>query len=237
MNISIEQLLPILLAIPIASLLMNFVFMIFMIIYIQRGKLKSKEQQEIEHDMMKVIKRADLRATEIIEEATKKAKDILVEASATKKVIEDRLDAFVQETTDSAQNQLDVEKGAIVEKFKEVYGRLIQQYEGETQVLVSNLQHEARDIQKGFRDNLQQETVKILAQMKDDAQKQIEDVSKEIRDYRDKTFSKIDEQAEQMIKQYISDYFSAEMTKDHHENILFKAFDKFKKNHSNQNTE
>lgn len=232
MSISTEQLLPILLAIPIVSLLMNFVFMIFLIIYIQKGKLKSREQQEIEHEMIKVIKRADLRATEIIEEATKKAKDIVVEASATKKIIEEKLNTFVQETTDSAQNQLDVEKGAIIEKFKEVYGRLIQQYEGETQVLVSNLQHEAKDIQQGFRDNLQGETVKILSQMKDDAQKQIEDVSKDIQEYREKTFTKIDQQAESMIKQYISDYFSAEMTKDHHENILFKAFDKFKKTHN-----
>lgn len=237
MTITTEQLLPILLAIPIASLLMNFAFMIFMVMYIQKGKLKSKEQQDIEHEMLKVIKRADLRATEIIEEATKKAKDIVVEASATKKIIEEKLNAFVQDTTDSAQNQLDVEKGAIIEKFKEVYGRLIQQYEGETQVLVSNLQHEARDIQQGFRDNLQNETIKILSQMKDDSQKQIQEVSKEIMEYRDKTFSRIDEQAENMIKQYISDYFSAEMTKDHHENILFKAFDKFKKNHETKDKE
>ncbi|MBP9690572.1 hypothetical protein KBD81_00670 [Candidatus Woesebacteria bacterium] len=229
MNISAEQLLPLLIAIPIVSLLMNFVFMIFLIIFIQKGKLKSREQQEIEKDMLKVIKEADLRATEIIEEAAKKGKDIINEAAATKNVIEEKLNKMVQDTTDSAQNQLDIEKGAIVEKFKETYGRLVEQYAGETQVLVSNLQHEARTAQQEFKDTLKTETIRILTQMKDDSEKQIEDVGKEIQAYRDRTFEKIDQQAQGMIKQYISDYFSTEMTKDHHENILFQALDKFKK--------
>ncbi|MBP9691518.1 hypothetical protein KBD81_05575 [Candidatus Woesebacteria bacterium] len=230
MNISAEQLLPLLIAIPIVSLLMNFVFMIFLIIFIQKGKLKSREQQEIEKDMLKVIKEADLRATEIIEEAAKKGKEIINEAAATKNVIEEKLNKMVQDTTDSAQNQLDIEKGAIVEKFKEAYGRLIQQYDSETQVLVSNLQHEAREAQQEFKNSLKTETIRILAEMKDNSAKQIEEVGNDIKKYREHEFSKIDEQAQGMIKQYISDYFSSEITKDHHENILFQALDKFKKN-------
>ncbi len=232
MNLSTDALLPILIWLPMMSLFLNFVLAAFLIITIQKGKLKPKEQQEIEDQMIQLIKQAELRSTEIIEKATKKAKEIVSEASATKHVVESQLNKLVEDTTDSAQNQLDIQKGAIVEKFKETYGRLVEQYEGETQVLFANLQHEAREQQTNFRNNLQKETLSILSQMKENSMKQIEDVSKEINEYREQMFKKIDEQAETLIKQYVSDYFSTDVSKDNQANILFKALDKFKKNHS-----
>lgn len=232
MNLSAEALLPFLILLPIMSLVLNFVLALFLIVIIQKGKLKPKEQQEIENQMIKIIKQAELRSIEIIEKATKQAKDIVADASATKRLVDSKLNQLVEDTTDSAQNQLDIQKGAIVEKFKETYGRLVEQYEGETQVLFANLQHEAREQQDKFRDTLQKDSLNILTQMKENAENQMKDVTKEISGYRDQMFSKIDEQAQSLIKQYISDYFNSELTKDNQKNILFKALDKFKKNNS-----
>lgn len=232
MNIPVDSMLPILFWLPVVSLVLNFILAIFLIVIIQKGKLKPKEQQEIEDQMIQIIKQAEMRSTEIIEKATKKAKDIVSDASATKQLVESKLNKLVEDTTDTAQNQLDIQKGAIVEKFKETYGQLVEQYQGETQSLFANLQHEAREQQTAFREGLHKETVSILQQMKDNAEKQIEDVSREINEYRNRMFEKIDEHAESVIKQYISDYFSTGMTKENQENILFKALDRFKKNHS-----
>jgi len=228
MTITPEQLLPLLVILPVASLFFNFALMIFLIIFIQKGKMKPREQQELEHHMMEVIKQAEVRSTEIIEDATKKAHKVIMEAQDTKHTIEEKLDKFVLDTTNTAQNKLDEQQGLIVSRFTEAYGRLVEQFEGETQILISNLQHEARAMQGEFKKTLHDDSVAILNKMKENMDTQIMSVNAEIKEYRDRTFAKIDEQVQVLIKQYVADYFQTQLTPETHENILFKAFDKFK---------
>ncbi|MDP4011049.1 MAG: hypothetical protein Q8P72_02355 [Candidatus Roizmanbacteria bacterium] len=228
MNITSDQIFPILLWVPIASLFINFFLITFLIIIIQKGKLKPKEQQEIEKQMMETIKQAEERTTEIIEDATNKAKEIIQQAQGTKQLLDEKLDKMVNDTTDIAQNELDAEKAKIVNKFTESYSGLVQEFEGETQSLMAALQHDSRDIRKTFSESVQKSTVDVLKELKDTAQKQLIDIDADIKEYRDATFKKIDEHANTLIKQIVTDYFNTELTNKNQESILTKTFEKFK---------
>ncbi|PIZ63366.1 hypothetical protein COY16_02180, partial [Candidatus Roizmanbacteria bacterium CG_4_10_14_0_2_um_filter_39_13] len=92
MNITSDQLFPVLLWVPIVSLFINFFLITFLIVIIQKGKLKPKEQQEIEKQMMETIKQAEQRTTEIIEDATNKAKTIIKQAQGTKQILDEKID-------------------------------------------------------------------------------------------------------------------------------------------------
>ena len=232
MTIEMESLLPLLFWIPIISVFFNFILTIFLIIAVQRGKLKPKEQQTIENEMMNVIKQAENKSVSIIEEATGKAKDIVLQAHGTKKLLDDKLDKLVDDTTDIAQNELDKEKASIVAKFSEGYGQVIQQFTSETQMLMANLQHDSHEMRRTFAEQLQKEALSILKDMKTNIEDQIKGVEKEIKDYRDKTFGDIDSHADNIVKQIVSDYFGNELSKDNHEKILFNAFEKFKMRHA-----
>lgn len=227
-----ESVLPLLLWIPIISVFFNFLLTIFLIIAIQKGKLKSKEQQTIENEMMKVIKQAENKSVSIIEAATEKAKDIVIQAHGTKKLLDEKLDKLVDDTTDIAQNELDKEKAAVTAKFKEGYEQVIVQFTSETQMLMANLQHDSRDMRRTFTEQLQKEALAILKEMKVNIEDQIKGVEQEIKDYRDKTFGSIDSHADNIVKQIVSDYFNNELSKDNHEKILFSAFEKFKNRHA-----
>lgn len=224
---------PAVILIPIFSLVLNFILAVFLIYLIQKGKLKPKEQQQIEAEMTLVIKKADAMAIKIIEEATEKSRKIISEAGATKEVLIKKLDTLVADTIDIAQNQLDVQKGAIVEKFRVIYEELISQYKNESQVLFSNLQHEARNQQEEFRKNLQDEAANIFKSLQDKALQDLNKSNEEISSYKDKAFSKIDEQVKNIIKDYVAYYFTSESSKPEHENIVFKALEKFKNRNSN----
>jgi|GEM_PF-5866977 len=228
MSITSDQLVPVLLWIPIVSLFINFFLITFLIIIIQKGKLKPKEQQEIEKQMMETIKQAEQRTTEIIEDATHKAKNIIKEAQGTKQILSEKIDKLVSDTTDIAQNELDTEKATIVAKFKESYSGLVQQFEGESQSLMASLQHDSREIRKTFSDSVQKSTVAVLKDLKDTAQQQIIDVDTEIKEYRTSTFKKIDEHANNIIKQIVTEYFNTKLTNKNQESILTKTFEKFK---------
>lgn len=235
MESSLMVLMPVLFVVPLISVVALVGFMAFMILYIQRGKYKPREQQELEQHLLNAVKQAELRSVEIIEDATKKAHKVLMDASESKKLIEAKLNKLVEDAMDSAQNQLDAQKGEVVEKFKGAYGRLIEQYEGETQTLIANLQHEAREMQQTFKTSLGEESMKILTQMKENSDRQITEANQQIKEYRERAFKKIDEQVEGLVKQYIQDYFTTEMPKGQHENMLLKALEKFK--HSYQKPE
>jgi len=228
MNITSDQLFPVLLWVPIVSLFINFFLITFLIVIIQKGKLKPKEQQEIEKQMMETIKQAEQRTTEIIEDATNKAKAIVKQAQGTKQILDEKIDKMVTDTTDIAQNELDSQKATIVTKFKESYSGLVQEFEGETQSLLAALQHDSREIRKSFSDSVQKSTLDVLKGLKDTAQQQIIDVDKEIKDYRTTTFKKIDEHANSIIKQIVTEYFNTELTNKNQESILTKTFEKFK---------
>lgn len=219
---------------PIVSLILNFVLAIFLIFLIQNGKLKPKEQQQIEAEMISVIKKADLAAIKIIEEATEKSQKIIADAEATKKVVAEKLDKLVDNTIDIAQNQLDVQKGAIVEKFREIYTTLIDQYKGESQALFGNLQQEARTQQEVFRKNIEEKSTEIFKELQEKALSDLNNTNKDISSYREKTLAKIDEQAKTIIKDYVAGYFTQEASKKEHENIVFKALESFK--HKNTNS-
>jgi vacuolar-type H+-ATPase subunit H len=213
---------------PIVSLILNFVLALFLIFLVQNGKLKPKEQQQIEAEMINVIKKADLTAVKIIEEATGKSQKIINEAEGTKKLLISKLDKLVDDTVDIAQNQLDVQKGAIIDKFREIYTELMDQYKSESQVLFSNLQHEARSQQEKFRNDLQSSMADIFKNLQEKNLSDLEQANKDITEYREKTFLKIDEQAKSLIKDYIAGYFTQEASKKDHENIVFKALESFK---------
>lgn len=228
MNISPPELSAFLVWVPIASLFVNFLLVIFIVVIIQKGKLKPKEQQEIEAQMLETIKQAEQRTTEIIEDATGKAKDIIKQAQGTKEILDAKIDKLVDDTTDIAQNELDEQKATIVNKFNEGYAGLVQEFEGETQSLIATLQHDSRDLRKNFSDAVHASTMDVLKELKNTAEKQIVNVDAEIREYREATFKKIDEHANAIIKQIVTDYFNTQITAENQESILTKTFDKFK---------
>ena len=232
MTIGMESLLPLLFWIPVISVFLNFLLTIFLVIAVQRGKLKSKEQQTIENEMINVIKQAENKSVSIIEVATGKARDIVLQAHGTKKLLDDKLDKLVDDTADIAQNELDKEKAVILAKFNEGYGQIIQQFTSETQMLMANLQHDSREMRRTFAEQLQKEALEILKAMKTNIEVQIKSVEKEIKDYRDKTFGDIDAHADNIVKQIVSDYFGNKLSKDNHKKILFNAFEKFKLRHT-----
>lgn len=221
-------LLSVIIWLPIVSLILNFVLAVFLVFLVQNGKLKPKEQQQIEAEMIAVIKKADLTAVKIIEEATQKSQKIISDAEATKKLLAEKLDKLVDNTIDIAQNQLDVQKGAIVDKFREIYSQLIDQYKSESQSLFANLQQEARGQQEEFRKQLEIKVSEIFKDLQNKALEDLSNTNKDIANYRENVFSKIDEQAKTMIKDYIAGYFTQEASKKEHENIVFKALESFK---------
>ena len=228
MDITVDQMIPLLFWIPIVSVFFNFLLITFLIIVIQKGKLKPKEQQEIEKQMMETVKQAETRTTEIIEAATYKAREIVKDAQGTKQLINEKINKLINDTADVAQNELDHEKATIVAKFKESYSGLVEQFEGETQSLIASLQHDSREIRKTFADSVQKATVDVLKDLKNTAEHQMVNVDNEIKDYRENTFKKIDEHANAIIKQIVTEYFNSEITPKNHESILNKTFEKFK---------
>lgn len=228
MTITTDIILPFLLWIPVVSLFANFILIIFLVVVIQKGKLKTREQQEIEKKMMEIVNNADKKTIEIIDEAIEKAKEIVNQAQGTKKLLEEKLDRLVDDTTDIAQNELNAQKTIIVEKFRDGYTEVVNQFEGETQILMAELQHDSREIRRTFSDAVKKDTIDVLRKLTDTAEKQIVDVDKEINLYRDDSFKKIDEHANAIIKQIVNEYFNEDLTEKTHESILEKTFEKFK---------
>jgi len=228
MTLTTDVLLPIMLWIPVISLFANFILILFLVIIIQKGKLKPREQQEIEKEMMEIVNKADKRTLEIIDEATEKAKIIVNQAQGTKQLLDEKLDKLIEDTTDIAQNELSAQKTTIVEKFRDGYGELVNQFEGETQTLMAELQHDSRELRKTFSDDVKKDTVEVLRKLTDGAEEKIANVEQEIKEYRESSLKKIDEHTNAIIKQMVNEYFNNDLTEKAHESILEKTFEKFK---------
>ena len=79
-----------------------------------------------------------------------------------------------------------------------------------------------------FRKNLESKMSDIFKDLQDKSFNDLTQANKDITDYREKIFAKIDEQAKNIIKDYIAGYFTQEASKKEHESIVFKALESFK---------
>lgn len=228
-----EQILPILLIIPILSLLLNFILMVFFVYILKGNGFKTKDQMEVENKILANLKKSRLESTQIVSDAAEKAKEIIASASKTSEEIQSKMQEIGNKSYESLHKGLEEESTSITNQFKVNYGKLMEEYRSSSQKMMINLQNAASQIQSNLQEDLKSQAVAIFSQMRDNTQKQIQETSQEINLYREDAFAKIEKEAKEMVKKSIADYFNTQIPLDSQEEIAMKSLEKFKEENKN----
>lgn len=213
------------------------IVLLFFVIFFAKNAHKLHETEELNRHLqnqlsekpVKLLEKAHEQSLEIVQEANKKATEIL---SATKNYEETSNVGLKEKIAALEKDQAEIFTKAS-EEMKSSYQAMLKQIQEQD---INTIKTMTKDIQSDvladfqeFREDLEKETINSQKMVKEKIDEEYLAIEKELQDYRNKKFQKIDEDIYKILYRISEIVFSQAIPFDKHKQLVIEALEIAKK--------
>lgn len=218
---------------PPVSLILNIV-LIFVIMYLIRlRRPSSSEIKSTDQRIATNYKEAEFEASELMKDATEKAKRIIQEAGITKESLDARLEKSLGQMTDVLNEKILTKEDEIFKQYKNIFDQIAESYQKEGSTIVNGFKDEGDTMLKTFIQTMHAEINSVREQVFDKIDAKMSLIEEDLKKYRETQQKRLDENIQKITKNTIEMYMKDALAYENHEQILFKVMDRFKKDDQN----
>lgn len=218
--------------IPPISLILNIVF-VSIILYLIRRPRNNNPLHSTDQQIARTYKEAEFEASELMKDATEKAKRIIQEAGITKETLEARLEKSLNEMTNVLNEKILNKEDEIFNQYKKIFQKIADSYENEGSTIVSGFKDEGDTMLKTFIQTMHAEINSVREQVFDKIDAKMSLIEEDLKKYRETQQKRLDENIQKITRNTIEIYMRDALAYENHEQILFKVMDRFKKDNIN----
>ncbi|MBP7966896.1 hypothetical protein KAZ66_01355 [Candidatus Woesebacteria bacterium] len=220
---------------PPVSLILNIV-LIFVIMYIIRlRRPSSNDVKSTDQRIATNYREAEFEASELMKDATEKAKRIIQEAGITKESLDARLEKSLGQMTDVLNEKILTKEDEIFKQYKNIFDKIAESYQKEGSTIVTGFKDEGDTMLKTFIQTMHAEINSVREQVFDKIDAKMSLIEEDLKKYRETQQKRLDENIQKITKNTIEMYMKDALAYENHEQILFKVMDRFKKDNQNSN--
>lgn len=195
----------------------------------KKETLLREQETEAHQKAEKIMEHAHQRAEAIVREASQKATQMLSQSESFKYDIERQMkEVFEKTLTDSAgiikENSTDVKN-----QYVALFSDLQSQYMNEVKKITTTLESESKKGLAEFESIVKTEITDFQGGIATQIDQQLKEVQTEIQTYKDAQMKTIETRIENTIRQLAKDLLGKSIPLEEHENLIFKALEKAKK--------
>lgn len=220
---------------PPISLMLNIV-LVFVLLYLIRRSPRNIEAKSADQKIASVYKEAEFEASELMKDASEKAKRIVQEAGITKETLESRLEKSLSQMTDVLNEKIVASEEEVFAQFKKVFEKISDSYQNEGTTIVNGFKEEGDTMLKTFIQTMHAEINSVREQVFDKIDAKMSLIEEDLKKYRETQQKRLDDNMQKITKNTIELYMKDALAYENHEQILFKVLDRFKKDTPNTNT-
>ncbi|CAN5202136.1 hypothetical protein BH09PAT2_BH09PAT2_02070 [soil metagenome] len=214
------------------SFILNIIF-IFIIFYILRRPSINTISNATDQKIATNFKEAEFEATELMKDATEKAKRIIQDAGIIKDTLDSRLEKSLVEMTEKLNEKILTKEEEVSNTFKKVFDTIAQSYQNEGTTLVSGFKDQGDILLKTFIQTMHAEINSVRQQIFEKVDTKMELIEEDLIKYREEQQKRLNQNMQKIAKNTIELYMKDTLAYENNEQILFKVLDRFKKESPN----
>jgi vacuolar-type H+-ATPase subunit H len=198
------------------------------ILYLVKHSSNASLQKNTDEILTTIFKEAELKASFIIHDSTEKAKNIITEASATRKEMDEKMRMVFEEVIASMRNEIKTENQAIANRMEQTITEVSIMLKKESLKMIDELRTEGKNQVTTFAKTLHEENKGIHNELLDQIKLEIDIIKNELQAYRDEEYKKIDQHLTIVLQTLLKEYLKSVLSYEMNDEIIFKALEQYR---------
>lgn len=212
--------------IPQVSLVLN-VALIGILIYLIQKSPNNEGGKTTDQKIASVYKEAEFEASELMKDASEKAKRIIQEAGIIKDTLDNRLEKSLEQMNEMLNQKILAKEEEIYAQFKKVFDTIAQSYQSEGASIVKNFKEDGETMIKTYIQTMHAEINSVREQIFQNLDQKMTLIDEDLQKYRDEQQKRIEQNLNKITRSTIESYMRDALAYENQEKIMFKVLEKF----------